>query len=131
MNIKKTTLHKHLGFTLIEVMVAVAIFAIAGGAIMKSVYEHLRSISTLEQVSYATWVANNQLTLAALESQTKWPLDKEKSGEVEMVDTIWYWKRNAIKTADQSLYEVTVVVASDEEMKNTITSVKTYMTKVE
>jgi general secretion pathway protein I len=115
------------GFTLVEVMVAVAIFALAGGAVMKTVYEHLRSITVLERVTFATWVANNQLTRSALESTIKWPLAKEKKGEVEMVGQVWYWEREAVKTADDTLYQITITVALDEEFKSPITSVSSFM----
>jgi general secretion pathway protein I len=122
---------KQIGFTLIEVMVAVAIFALAGGAIMKAVYEHLRSISTLEQITFATWVANNELSRSSLESRIKWPLDKLKNGEEEMAGKTWYWTRSAEKTADATLYQVTVSVSLSEDSDTSITSVTSFMSKVE
>lgn len=121
---------KQFGFTLIEVMVAVAIFALAGGAVLKAVSEHARSVTTLERVTFATFVANNQLTRASLESKIKWPLDKTKRGEEKIAGKTFYWQRSIEKTADESLYQVTLTVASDQEMENSITSVVTFMTKV-
>lgn len=117
------------GFTLIEVMVAVAIFAMAGGAVMKAVYENLSAITVLERVTFATWVANNELTRSSLEARIKWPLDKQKMGEHEMIDKTWYWQRDVTKTSDDALYQVTVLVALDEELKNPITTVSTFMAK--
>lgn len=119
---------KTKGFTLVEVMVAVAIFAMAGGAVMKAVYENLSAITVLERVTFATWVANNELTRSSLETTIKWPLDKQTKGEQEMLGKRWYWQRVVVKTADDALYQVTITVGLDEELKNPITSVTTFMT---
>jgi general secretion pathway protein I len=123
------SLKKARGFTLIEVMVAVAIFAMAGGAVMKAVYENLRAITVLERVTFATWVANNELTRSTLESTIKWPLDKEKKGEEEMLGQVWHWEREVVKTADETLFQVTITIALDEELTQPITSVTTFMAK--
>lgn len=135
MNVKvgqsKHVKRRQVGFTLIEVLVAVSIFAIAGGAVMKTVYEHLRSLTTLEQITFATWVANNQLTRSTLESQVKWPLEKETNGQAEMAGQKWFWKREAVKTADAALYQVTVSVYLEEEMQYSVTSVTSFLAKVE
>jgi general secretion pathway protein I len=127
MKLNTHTVKPALGFTLVEVMVAVAIFALAGGAVMKTVYEHLRSITVLERVTFATWVANNELTISTLESTIKWPLDKDKKGEVKMAGQVWFWEREVVKTADETLYQITITVALDNELKNPITSVATFM----
>lgn len=118
-----------MGFTLVEVMVALAIFALAGGAVMKSAYEHLRSLSVLENITFATWVANNELTRSNLESTIKWPLDKARKGESQMAGNTWYWEREVVKTADETLYQVTVTVSLEQNMSSPVTSVTSFMAK--
>lgn len=118
------------GFTLIEVMVAVAILALAGGAILKAVYQQLNSITSLEQITYATWVANNQITRASLNAQIKWPLKKTSRGETDMAGQKWYWKQDVSKASDQELYQVTVSVSTEQELTNPITTVTTFMAEV-
>lgn len=125
------SLLKQKGFTLIEVMVAVGIFAVAGAAVMKATYEHLRSVSSLEQLTFATWVANNQLTESTLRAKIKWPLKNNDTGEVELAGQRWFWKQEIKKTADASLFQITIIVSQDPEIKNEITGITSFIAKGE
>ena len=48
------------GFTLLEVMIALAVFALAGTALLKVAGSSLMGIGHLERSSTAQWVAANQ-----------------------------------------------------------------------
>ena len=50
---------KSTGFTLLEVMVALAICAMAGIAAMQATGEHINHLSSIEEQTYASWVAEN------------------------------------------------------------------------
>ncbi|NPU92036.1 MAG: type II secretion system minor pseudopilin GspI [Gammaproteobacteria bacterium] len=52
---------KSEGFTLIEVMIALAIFAVAMGALMSAVRNNLSTITGLQNRTMAQWIASNQL----------------------------------------------------------------------
>ncbi|MGC3836488.1 type II secretion system minor pseudopilin GspI [Moritella viscosa] len=58
----KKTLFKQAGMTLLEVMVAMAVFGTAGLAVMKVATENLSSLAYLEEKTFANWVAANTLT---------------------------------------------------------------------
>ncbi|MFW8591160.1 type II secretion system minor pseudopilin GspI [Glaciecola sp. 2405UD65-10] len=119
------------GFTLIEVMVAVGIFAVAGAAVMKATYEHLRAVSSLEQLTFATWVANNQMTESTLRAKIQWPLKNNDKGEVELAGQRWYWKQEVKKTQDESLFQITIIVSDDVDGKNELTGVTSFIAKLE
>lgn len=121
---------KQTGFTLIEVMVAVGIFAFAGAAIMKATYEHLRSLSSLEEITIATWVANNQMTEALLENRVK-TIKSNSKGVTEMSGKQWFWSQEVKNTQDPSLSQITIIVALDEKMSNEVTAVTSFIAKVE
>lgn len=120
---------KQRGFTLLEVMVALFIFAVTGTAILKTTAEHLNSLGKLEEITFATWVANNRLTQLSLESTKKWPPKNNQKGEAEMVDRTWYWQQEITKTPEDGMLQVTIRVGLDENHKGEITSVTSFVAK--
>ena len=63
--------HIQRGLTLLEVMVALLIFALTGTAVLKAAGEHLSSVGQIESVTFANWVASNRLN--QLQLDTTWP----------------------------------------------------------
>jgi general secretion pathway protein I len=121
--------HNQTGFTLLEIMVAMFIFDVAGAAIIKTTTEHINSVGKLEEITFATWVANNQLTRATLLAEKTWPPKNNERGSVEMLDRTWYWQQEVQATTDESLKAIIITVGTDPEYEGTITSVTTYVAK--
>jgi general secretion pathway protein I len=115
------------GMTLLEVMVALFIFAITGTAIMKAASDHLRGVGQIEDITFATWVANNRLT--HLHIDDTWPIKKNTKGEQEMAGRTWYWQQRVTKTNDSDMVQVEVSVGLDEQYEGTVTSVSTFIAK--
>lgn len=72
---------RHLGFTLIEVLVALAIVAITLGAGIKAAGALTNNAARLAEVSMAQWCADNQLTELRLSRQFPGVGDSEFSCE--------------------------------------------------
>lgn len=104
---------KPRGFTLIEVLFALAIFATAGLAVMRTVTEHIRAVSMLEDMTFASYVATNQLTLLQLE--TRWPPAEQEQGEVELGNRQWRWQQRVTAVEDNDLRQVEVQVSLVEQ----------------
>lgn len=104
---------KQRGFTLIEVLFALAIFATAGLAVMRTVTEHIRAVTMLEDMTFASYVASNQLTLLQLE--TAWPPPEQQQGEVELGNRQWRWQQRVTAVEDNDLRQVEVQVSLDEQ----------------
>lgn len=118
---------KSKGFTLLEVMLALLIFALTGTAIMKAATDHLNGVSQIEDITFATWVANNRLT--QLNIYTTWPpKDNEKGSEV-MAGRTWYWQQKILKTPDEDLLGIEISVGTEEDYERTVTSVTSYLAK--
>lgn len=118
---------KQSGLTLLEVMVALLIFALTGTAILKAAGEHLSSVGQIESVTFANWVASNRLN--QLQIENTWPPKNNLKGSVQMADRTWYWQQTVTKTNDSDLLSVTISVGEDERYSSSVTSVTTFVAK--
>lgn len=115
------------GLTLLEVMVALLIFALTGTAVLKAAGEHLSSVGQIESITFANWVASNRLNQLQLDNT--WPPKNNLKGTMEMADRTWYWQQTVAKTNDNDLRAVTVSVGEDENYRSSVTSVTTFVAK--
>jgi general secretion pathway protein I len=113
--------------TLLEVLIALFIFALTGTAIMKAASDHLTGVAQIEDITFATWVANNRLT--QLHIDTTWPVKNNQKGEQEMAGRKWYWQQQVTKTNDNDMVQVLVSVSLDEQYQGTVTSASTFIAK--
>ncbi|MEI6893524.1 MAG: type II secretion system minor pseudopilin GspI [Colwellia sp.] len=123
--INKLTRLKKRGFTLIEVMLAMAIFSIAGVALLGVADNNYRHISHLEEQMFANWVAANQLVEVSLNKN--WPPKNNDKGEVEMAGKTWYWQQKVIKTANEKMRSVVMEVRLNESDELVSASIMTYI----
>ena len=108
--------HNHGGFTLIEVLVAMAIVAVALPALMSLILQQIHSTRELRDQTAAYWLAENQLRRLRLQHQlTGAALNAPVSDKAEMLDTTWYWRIEPEKTLLQMIrIEITVSRTEDE-----------------
>jgi general secretion pathway protein I len=98
-NARKTSMQKSVGFTLIEVMVALMIVAVALPALLSLVVTQMDSAGSIRETSYAYWVAENQLNryklLQRLKQQKVLPdynLPEKETGKDKMLNLEWRWE---------------------------------------
>lgn len=96
------------GFTLLEVLVAMAILAITLGTIIKTVGSYASNASYLKQKTLAQWVAENKA--AEIHLENKFPLPGNKEGEIEMASQQWHWKIKISNTSDKNLRRLDIDV---------------------
>ncbi|WP_108453371.1 type II secretion system minor pseudopilin GspI [Enterobacter cloacae] len=109
------TKRKEQGMTLLEVMVALVIFSTAALALMNSVSLNVRFTHGLGDSLQASWVAENQLAEAKL-SNTPFP-DALQTGTEIMGGRSWIWRKQRVKTAENSFADEVQVYAEDDEDK--------------
>lgn len=98
------------GFTLIEMLAAVAVLAIAMAAILSGMARHADNAGYLRERTLALWVAHNRLT--EIELQRSWPDTGKSDGETEMGGIKWKWVAEVKKTPDEHLRRVDIRVLS-------------------
>lgn len=115
------------GMTLLEVLVALVVFSMAGIALMQSVIVQTNGLSTIEQKMFASWVAQNQMVNVML--STNWPDLSGKSGKEEMAGQDFYWSWKGIETSDPSFRAIDVSVKDQEKAKDPRITLRSYMAK--
>ncbi len=101
------------GFTLLEVMVALFIVAVAMGGAIKVIENSAQNSSRMTDKTFANWVAMNKITELRLNSE--WPKLGKVKGESEMSDRKWKWVQSTIKTDDEKVKRVELSVWGEVE----------------
>ncbi|MBF6066855.1 type II secretion system minor pseudopilin GspI [Klebsiella pneumoniae] len=99
---------REAGMTLIEVMVALVIFALAGLAVMQSTLQQTRQLGRMEEKILASWLADNQLVQLRLEK--RWPALSWSETTVEAAGTRWFVRWQGVETALPQLRALDVEV---------------------
>lgn len=96
------------GMTLLEVLLAMAIFTVAAMALISSLSGQIKATSLIEEQVFASWVADNQLKEVYLLQLTQPKVKIPSSGSSKMGTQSWPWKMDAIN--DEALQAVKHVI---------------------
>jgi general secretion pathway protein I len=97
------------GFTIIEVMVALAIVAFSLTAIAASMGQMIDTANAMRDRTYASWIAQNKITEMRLANVI--PEVTSTSGEVDYAGTEWEWRAVVSETGVENLFRVDVTVS--------------------
>jgi len=102
------------GFTLVEVMVALAVVAVALPALMFALHQQIDGTAYLRDKSLARMVASNKLTELRIVAKARQQLLKGKdSGVTELAGRQWSWRVNKTETPLPKLYRVEIAVSAE------------------
>lgn len=108
----RPALRRLRGFTLLEVLVALAVIAIALAAIVGETAQRLRNAARLTDRTLAHWVAMNQITEQQL--GTTWPTAGVTTGTVDLAGREWFWTAKVSNTEDADVRRLDVEVRADK-----------------
>lgn len=115
------------GMTLIEVMVALVVFALAGLSVMQATLQQTRHMGRMEEKPLAGWLADNQLVQLKLEN--RWPALSSSETTVQAAGSRWYIRWQGVETEIPQLRALDVEVRHDKRDKTPIASLRTYVTQ--
>jgi len=101
------------GFTLLEVLVALAVLAIAMGAIINAATQSVVSTAYLRDQTLASWVALNKINALLLDPKP-WPEEGSLQGNADLANRTWHWKVHFMKTDDPGLRQAEITVHSTD-----------------
>jgi len=104
--------YKQKAFTLLEVIVALAVLTLGIGTVMKVTGSQASQLTYLKNKTIALWIANNKANEIQLD---KWPETGTSSGQEFMANQEWGWKLKVSNTADKDLRRMDIEVNRIEE----------------
>lgn len=101
------------GFTLIEVLLALAVISIALTALLKSSAQNIVNTQRIKEKTISHWVAMQGVAMVQLGL-----LQVNTSQEVTQVTTMlgqrWYWRVRANSTPIKSMQQITITVSKNQ-----------------
>lgn len=110
--IKKQAIKKQKAFTLLEVLVALAVLTLGLGTVIKVAGGQASQLAYLKDKTIALWVANNKANEIQLD---KWPQVGTSSGHEFMANQEWRWQVKVSNTADKDLRRLDIEVNQANE----------------
>ena len=113
------------GFTLVEVLVALAVLAIALAAVMRAMAQAIDTTATLRQHEVALWVAQNRLVQH--EMGQDWPSVDTTNGDADMGGRKWYWREQVSTTPEPKIRRIEITIRETADSKETVAKLVGYL----
>jgi general secretion pathway protein I len=105
----KRSLARNMAFTLIEVLIALAILSVALAAAMRAAAMATTSAEDVKLRTYATWVAQNRA--AELTARRVFPAVGVENGQAEIAGMPFGWTTTTNETPNSAFRKVEIAVA--------------------
>lgn len=123
----RSTMKNKRGFTLLEVLVALTIFAITAAAMHHGIASSINAHSHMKSKVLAHWIAQN--IMAETRFLPQWPSVGISNGDVEMAGHQWAWQRKVEETSDPLLRRVDIEIKFAENDDYTLARLSGFVTE--
>jgi general secretion pathway protein I len=101
------------GFTLIEVLLALAIIAIALTALLKATAQNIENTHRIKEKTISHWVAMQGVSMIQLNLLTL-NQSQESTQATTMLNQQWYWRAKISSTPLKKMQKITISVSSKQ-----------------
>ena len=102
---------RNKGFTLIEVLLALAVIAIALTALLKATSQNVANTARIKEKLISHWVAMQGVTTIQL-GLLPMNLNQEVTEVTTMLGQRWYWRAKITETTIQNTQKITITVSN-------------------
>lgn len=102
-----------LGFTLIEVLLALAIIAIALTALLKATAQNVENTGRIKEITISHWVAEQAVNMIQLGLFQPNP-GQESTQTTNLLGQKWYWRASLQSTPVKKVQKIVISVSQDQ-----------------
>lgn len=120
---------RQTGFTLLEVLVALTMFAVVAVMINTRSASAMNNLARIKEKTFALWLAENKA--AELRLKKQWPSVGNAIDSVDMAGREWYVDTDVLETPNKNLRRVVIRIYENDadEKDNSIVTLYTFVGK--
>lgn len=118
-------MNKQKGMTLLEVLVALAIFSLAGLTLLQTTAQQARNAGMMKEKMLASWLADNQQV--RLHLNKLWPEKSATGASVTYAGEEWYLSWQGVDTEFSQLRALDIEVRRHKQDAAAIFSLRSYV----
>ncbi|WON76411.1 type II secretion system minor pseudopilin GspI [Serratia sp. UGAL515B_01] len=120
-------MRRQRGMTLLEVLVALVVFALAGLALLQTTAQQASGIGRMEEKILASWLADNQQVQLHLEHV--WPEKRWSEKTVTFAGERWYLRWQGVDTQISQMRALDVEVRRKKEDESALVFLRSYVVR--
>lgn len=105
--------NNNLGFTLIEVLLALSIIAIALTALLKATAQNIENTQRIKEKTISHWIAMQGVSMIQLNMVSVTP-SEESTQVTTMFNQKWYWRAKASSTPMKHMQRIIISVSKNQ-----------------
>ncbi|KTD55724.1 type II secretory pathway protein LspI [Legionella santicrucis] len=104
---------KKAGFTLIEVLIALSIIAIALTALLKAISQNVETARRIKEKTVSHWIAMQGVAMIQL-NLLQVNQSQETTQDTTMLNEHWYWRAKISSTSQKNIQKITILVSTEK-----------------